>query len=525
MRRLRQAILDDLTDHAWVQIGQADGTWVDIDPTFPGLLFGQRVSDTLETVDPSALPDEWRHSLSLVLKAEFTQGGQTRTKNLLSLKTEAPLLSATPIVMVHPAEGGWYYPDGGFGITLKRTFDLIGGVKTGGLPYRPELRIADQTFVGDFLMIEGWIRPAFFHPAPPIEFVREWVCLTLDGPAYQEERCQQIIDRRIVSPEAGETEGGLLPIEYDEKQAPQALAGFRVYSVLTGSLPDDLVIARIQQTQPSTLSDEPAPDPESLALEAMEYQIPDESQLGSALGAIAQSAFSQSLKLRAVWRNGQFWGSVTSPNIYSFRIVLAEDEAGSSWGARWLDIIRDETRIPSSGQLWTAAVARTAIESSVLGFISGIGESGTEELFSTPIHFRAAGIDGLNVIREQAELERVNVPNDWRQSLATRLERHIIVTPTESSNNLHSWIELDRETGESRDAVVAVDLWPSAAGQQATLEYQAKNRGKMRMATRYSQRFCRLVQCATSTFKLATAGVKVWGRASFKYAKDVYDSA
>lgn len=528
LQRLKEKIQTDLQDHAWVQVKRADGSWYDLDPTLKGFSPGERITDSFEVIDGDTLPPQWRHSVEFTVSAEFVQGGQYRSKTLLKFNTFAPLLAATSILLVHPAEGSWYFPDSGFANLLKKTMSQFGGAKSGGLPYRPEIRVGDQAFVGDFLKIKGWIIPDFFQPAPPVEFVREWVCFRLAGPGYKAECCRSILDRRIVAPQPGENAKALLPIEYTDKEVPQALAGFQIYTVLGGNLPDELVVSRIQKRMPSMLSDEAAlSDPEAYALEAAEYQIPDETQLTAALGSIAQTAFVQNQKIRAVWRQGAFWGSITSPNIYSFRIVLAENSDGSNWSARWFDIIRDDYRIPENGALWKAAIARSAIESAILGFMSGIGEGGSQELFSTPMHFKTAKDRGdpILVIKDKADLEKVQIPKPWRDMLEKRLADQIIVTPSRPFNNLHSWIEINRKTKASGDAMAAVDQWPGPPGQQATLEYISENRGKMRMATEYAQRFCNLVQCATSTFKLAVSGVRVWGTASFEYAKDVYDAA
>jgi hypothetical protein len=63
----RQSLREDVRDHVWVQVRDGDA-WVDLDPTLPAAIPGQRLAEAAETYD--ALPERLWQSVQFVLTIE-----------------------------------------------------------------------------------------------------------------------------------------------------------------------------------------------------------------------------------------------------------------------------------------------------------------------------------------------------------------------------------------------------------------------------------------------------------------------
>ena len=83
------AAIAEVTGHAWVQLAQPDGTWLDLDRSMPDAQSGQ----TLTTADTTAeaMPDEARQMVTIRVIAETLEDGWLSESTLL----EAPLDAAT----------------------------------------------------------------------------------------------------------------------------------------------------------------------------------------------------------------------------------------------------------------------------------------------------------------------------------------------------------------------------------------------------------------------------------------------
>jgi Transglutaminase-like superfamily len=78
----------ELADHWWVQV-QDNGVWQDLDPSLPDAEPGQALGVVGETIDPGALPDDQRHTLTVRVIGEVWHD-QTREDATLLEHTLAP---------------------------------------------------------------------------------------------------------------------------------------------------------------------------------------------------------------------------------------------------------------------------------------------------------------------------------------------------------------------------------------------------------------------------------------------------
>jgi transglutaminase-like putative cysteine protease len=94
-RRGRAEIIAGLREHVWLQVEQ-DGTWLDLDPAFPGAEPGQTFTTATETVD--ALPEALFHKIQFIAALERKEGETLATENLggWELKTATVMDSDMP---------------------------------------------------------------------------------------------------------------------------------------------------------------------------------------------------------------------------------------------------------------------------------------------------------------------------------------------------------------------------------------------------------------------------------------------
>jgi transglutaminase-like putative cysteine protease len=97
-RAARAQAINELRDHVWVQT-EVNGNWLDLDPTFPDSLPGQRVSDVTETID--APPETVFQKVGIRVLVETLEGTATQEREVLSATRHAVDLVGRRIILAH----------------------------------------------------------------------------------------------------------------------------------------------------------------------------------------------------------------------------------------------------------------------------------------------------------------------------------------------------------------------------------------------------------------------------------------
>lgn len=146
-----EAALADVTRHAWVQVAQADGTWLDLDPSMPDAVPG----DTLTTADetPEAFEEADMHLVRIRLLAEHLGSGSLSEDAYLDATLPAWVLDDEQVMLAF-APG-----DSGGGGLLSP-----GGVLSGGnaAEWLPVLFIGSDAAYGDPIMFSGEVGGGMF---------------------------------------------------------------------------------------------------------------------------------------------------------------------------------------------------------------------------------------------------------------------------------------------------------------------------------------------------------------------------
>jgi transglutaminase-like putative cysteine protease len=134
------AAIADATSHAWVQVQQPDGTWLDLDPSMPDSQPGQTLTSADSTAD--ALPDDARETVTLRVIAETLEDGSLSESPILSATLDPSIASDQQILVAFGPAGA----DGGL---LGGPGGLLGSGGQGDATYVPVMTIDGTTWTGD----------------------------------------------------------------------------------------------------------------------------------------------------------------------------------------------------------------------------------------------------------------------------------------------------------------------------------------------------------------------------------------
>lgn len=133
----------DVMAHAWVQLQQTDGTWLDLDPSMPDAQQGQTLTAAATTSD--SMPDAMVQTVTLRVIAEVLQDSALTETTALEARLPAWVAADEQVLLAFQPDtgsGGLVNPGGLFG----------GGGGTGGA-FDPVLLIDDAAFHGDPIAI------------------------------------------------------------------------------------------------------------------------------------------------------------------------------------------------------------------------------------------------------------------------------------------------------------------------------------------------------------------------------------
>lgn len=169
---------DEVELHTWVQ-ASIDGEWVDLDPSLPGIAFGEALAEAAETLD--AIPDERRHSVEIRIVGETLADGALVEDELLRVNRYADEIAGQPIVIAHvgpdadPAFAQKF--EAALGLTSLHPVIAVGDAAYGG----SDVRFGDPAALED-----GGLGGGFFDASSLIEeTTAEWIDLTVRSPGRQ----------------------------------------------------------------------------------------------------------------------------------------------------------------------------------------------------------------------------------------------------------------------------------------------------------------------------------------------------
>jgi Transglutaminase-like superfamily len=123
------------TEHVWVQ-SLVDGHWVDLDATLPGAEARATLADAAATMPE--LADEWRHTVTVTVAAEFVADGALSRRDLISLEAFSENLVGHPITIAHAK------PEG-----LLEIGANLAGLLDGTVQYVPMIVVGDSAHGAD----------------------------------------------------------------------------------------------------------------------------------------------------------------------------------------------------------------------------------------------------------------------------------------------------------------------------------------------------------------------------------------
>ena len=203
------AAVADVTSHAWVQLQQADGTWLDLDPTMPDAQPGQTLTDPSTTAD--TVPLEQRQTVTLRVIAETLQDGTLGETVVLDVPLDAAAAAGQQVLLTFaPASsgGGLINPGG-----------LLGGGGGDGTPdFVPVLLIDSGAWHGDPISISasGGGGGLLGGGGSPTDLAGLSIEVQTDAPGLAPQVTRHVIADRVPAPmraSGSVTPEDLLPIQ------------------------------------------------------------------------------------------------------------------------------------------------------------------------------------------------------------------------------------------------------------------------------------------------------------------------
>ncbi len=198
----------DVMSHAWVQARQADGTWLDLDPSLPDNQPGDTLTTAARTSD--VLPGDARQTVTVRVIAETLQDGELSESTVLAATLD-PSIAADQQVLVTftPATGtsGGGLLGGGLGGVLG------GGGGQGEDAYLPMLMIDGGAWSGEpvRLVTPGGGGGLLGGGGSPQDLASLSLEIQTDAPGLPSQVARHIIADRV--PAASRAAGGIGPDE------------------------------------------------------------------------------------------------------------------------------------------------------------------------------------------------------------------------------------------------------------------------------------------------------------------------
>jgi transglutaminase-like putative cysteine protease len=177
----------DVTAHAWIQIEQPDGSWLDLDPTLPDARPGQVLTSAVATGD--AIPESERHTIGVRVLAEHLVGARLEEVTVMDETLPASAAGDQRIFLTFTptGEGGGLLNPGG----------LLGG---GGGPatWSPTLLIDHNAWDGDPILFSGEVGGGgLLGPGEQADLVRLTVELSVASPGAEPLVVRQVLADRL----------------------------------------------------------------------------------------------------------------------------------------------------------------------------------------------------------------------------------------------------------------------------------------------------------------------------------------
>ena len=181
---------DERETHTWVQ-ADIDGTWVDLDPSLPGLAFGEALAEADETL--TEVPAERTHLLEVAVVAETLEDGVLTEERILEATLPAHEVADEPIVIAHV--GPEADP------ALAQRFEAVLGLTS----RHPIVAIGDDVVAGDDIGFAdpeaadgGGLGGGFFDASSSLaETTAEWIDLTIVSPGVEPIAVRRTIFDRV----------------------------------------------------------------------------------------------------------------------------------------------------------------------------------------------------------------------------------------------------------------------------------------------------------------------------------------
>ncbi len=200
----------DVTSHAWVQVQQPDGAWLDLDPSLPGAQPG----DTLTTAQSTdeVVPATEIHSVSVRVLAEHLVG--SRLEETVALDETLPAAAAGDqrifLTFTPPGQGG-----GG----LLNPGGLFGGGND-HTAWAPTLLVDHNAWDGDAILFAGEVGGGgLLGPGEQADLVRLTLEVGIATPGRDAQVVQQVLADRITPDQRASgsvTPADLAPVADDE---------------------------------------------------------------------------------------------------------------------------------------------------------------------------------------------------------------------------------------------------------------------------------------------------------------------
>ena len=198
----------EVARHAWVQVKELDGTWLDLDPSLPDSLPGETLTTAATTSDD--LPDDARQTVTIRVIAESLQDGALRESTVLAARLD-PSVAADQQVLVTFApdtgtSGGGLLGNGVGGV-------LGGGGGQGEGAYLPILMIDGDTWSGEpvRLFTSGGGGGLLGGGGSPQDLASLSLEIETDAPGLGSQVARHVMTDRV--PAASRTAGSISPDE------------------------------------------------------------------------------------------------------------------------------------------------------------------------------------------------------------------------------------------------------------------------------------------------------------------------
>jgi hypothetical protein len=222
------AAATDLIDHAWVQVQQADGSWLDLDPTMPDARPGDTITTPMTTAD--TVPDASVHTVGLRLVSEMLQAGALTETPVLDITVPAWAVAGQQLLVTFTAASG--------GGLLGGPGGLLGG-GGGGTPsaWVPTLLIDDKAWQGEQVILAGEVGGGgLLGPGEKVDLVSLALDLTTNVPGAQPTVTRHVIADRLTAEQraSGATTAADLAPVADDAGTPAVFRSVLHLMVSTG---------------------------------------------------------------------------------------------------------------------------------------------------------------------------------------------------------------------------------------------------------------------------------------------------